>query len=174
MIKQSSFATNADSDNDNINNIVNFREINKQVFKNSNENNIELLKIASSIISQKDIDAGIDSACNALRVIYHKIATIVNADENGQPLYKQKNIDLSTIFCDEYIVCLEDGIKLKVLKRHLRTKYNMSIEEYRIKWGLPMNFPTVCKNYSKRRRDIASETSEVRVDKMKLKKKKKN
>lgn len=55
----------------------------------------------------------------------------------------------------EYIVCLEDGKKLKMLKRHLRTTYNMSPEEYRAKWNLPPDYPMVAPNYARQRSDFA-------------------
>jgi MucR family transcriptional regulator, transcriptional regulator of exopolysaccharide biosynthesis len=57
----------------------------------------------------------------------------------------------------EYIICLEDGRKFKSLKRHLRTKYNMSPEEYRSKWGLPKDYPMVAPNYAKARSDLAKQ-----------------
>jgi predicted transcriptional regulator len=55
----------------------------------------------------------------------------------------------------EYIVCLEDGKKLKMLKRHLRTTYGMSPEEYRARWNLPPDYPMVAPNYAKQRSDFA-------------------
>ncbi len=55
----------------------------------------------------------------------------------------------------EYIVCLEDGKKLKMLKRHLRTAYNMSPDEYRKKWGLPRDYPMTAPNYAKQRSQLA-------------------
>jgi predicted transcriptional regulator len=55
----------------------------------------------------------------------------------------------------DYIVCLEDGKKLKMLKRHLRTAYDMSPDEYRTKWGLPSDYPMVAPNYAKSRSDLA-------------------
>ena len=56
---------------------------------------------------------------------------------------------------DDHIICLEDGKKLKMLKRYLRTKFNMSPEEYRMKWGLPSDYPMVAPNYSKQRSAFA-------------------
>ena len=56
---------------------------------------------------------------------------------------------------DDYIVCLEDGKKLKMLKRYLRTKFNMSPDEYRTKWGLAPDYPMVAPNYSKQRSKFA-------------------
>ena len=59
-----------------------------------------------------------------------------------------------SIFPD-YLVCLEDGKKLKMLKRHLRTTYGMTPDEYRAKWGLPVDYPMVAPNYSKQRSEFA-------------------
>ncbi len=55
----------------------------------------------------------------------------------------------------EYIVCLEDGKKLKMLKRHLRTAYNMTPDDYRTRWGLPRDYPMVAPNYAKKRSELA-------------------
>jgi predicted transcriptional regulator len=55
----------------------------------------------------------------------------------------------------DYIVCLEDGKKLKMLKRYLRTNFNMSPEEYRARWGLAADYPMVAPNYAEKRRDLA-------------------
>ena len=56
---------------------------------------------------------------------------------------------------DDYIVCLEDGKKLKMLKRHLMTAYNMTPEEYRAKWGLKPDYPMVAPNYAQKRQELA-------------------
>jgi len=55
----------------------------------------------------------------------------------------------------DYIICLEDGKKFKSLKRHLRTRYSMTPEEYRTKWGLPHDYPMVAPNYAKERSNLA-------------------
>lgn len=57
----------------------------------------------------------------------------------------------------DYIVCLEDGRKLKMLKRHLKTAYNMSPEEYRDRWGLPPDYPMVAPNYAVQRSELAKQ-----------------
>ncbi|ONG52732.1 MucR family transcriptional regulator [Pseudoroseomonas deserti] len=56
---------------------------------------------------------------------------------------------------DEYLVCLEDGKKLKMLKRHLKTAYDMTPEQYRERWGLPQDYPMVAPNYAKHRSSLA-------------------
>ncbi len=57
----------------------------------------------------------------------------------------------------EYIICLDDGRKFKMLKRHLRTEYNMTPEQYRQKWGLAADYPMVAPNYAKQRSAFAKE-----------------
>jgi predicted transcriptional regulator len=57
----------------------------------------------------------------------------------------------------EFIICLEDGKKLKMLKRHLRSTYKMSPDEYRAKWGLPADYPMVAPNYAQQRSDFAKQ-----------------
>jgi predicted transcriptional regulator len=61
-----------------------------------------------------------------------------------------------SIFPD-YLICLEDGKRFKSLKRHLRTKYNLSPEQYRDKWSLPADYPMVAPNYAKARSQLAKE-----------------
>lgn len=55
----------------------------------------------------------------------------------------------------DYLICLEDGKRFKSLKRHLRSKYNLSPEDYREKWGLPPDYPMVAPNYAKQRSELA-------------------
>ena len=57
----------------------------------------------------------------------------------------------------DFLVCLEDGKKLKMLKRHLKTAYNMSPDEYRQRWGLPSDYPMVAPNYAAQRSKLAKE-----------------
>ncbi|ETZ07221.1 transcriptional regulatory protein ros [Holospora obtusa F1] len=56
---------------------------------------------------------------------------------------------------DDYLICLEDGKKLKMLKRHLRTTYQMSPEQYKERWGLPVDYPMVAPNYALKRSTLA-------------------
>lgn len=58
---------------------------------------------------------------------------------------------------NDFIICLEDGKKFKSLKRHLRTSYNMSPEQYREKWGLPQDYPMVAPNYAEARSQLAKQ-----------------
>lgn len=84
--------------------------------------------------------------------------------EAGRTYKKQRNaltegpaVSPEKSYTDEYIICLEDNERVKFLRRHLAHYYGMTIDEYRKKWGLPDNYPTVPKNYMERRRKIAAE-----------------
>jgi predicted transcriptional regulator len=64
-------------------------------------------------------------------------------------------VSLKKSISPEYLVCLEDGKRFKSLKRHLRTQYNMTPEQYREKWGLPADYPMVAPNYAVARSNLA-------------------
>lgn len=59
---------------------------------------------------------------------------------------------------DDHIICLEDGAKLKMLKRHLRSHYGMTVEQYKERWGLPDDYPVVAPAYGRRRSELAKRT----------------
>ena len=67
-------------------------------------------------------------------------------------------VPISETVTDDYIICLEDGKKLKMLKRHLNTVYKMSLKDYKERWNLPADYPVVAPNYAKRRSQIAKES----------------
>lgn len=73
----------------------------------------------------------------------------------AQPERPKPAVSVKKSVTPDYIVCLEDGKKLKMLKRHLKTAYNMSPEEYRDRWGLPADYPMVAPNYAKHRSTLA-------------------
>ena len=74
-------------------------------------------------------------------------------EESSEPL--KPAIAIKKSVTPEYIVCLEDGKKLKMLKRHLQSSYGLTPDEYRAKWGLPSDYPMVAPNYAKARSDLA-------------------
>jgi predicted transcriptional regulator len=67
----------------------------------------------------------------------------------------QAPVDIEKSITSEYLVCLEDGKRLKMLKRHLRTSYGLTPEQYRERWSLPMDYPMVAPNYAKKRSALA-------------------
>ena len=92
------------------------------------------------------------------RLIERVHATLAEID--GAPAVEPKSelkpaVPVRKSVTDDHIVCLEDGKKFKSLKRHLRTRYDMSPEEYREKWGLAPDYPMVAPNYAKQRSDLA-------------------
>ncbi len=74
-----------------------------------------------------------------------------------EPEVKTPAVPVKRSIQPDYIVCLEDGRKFKSLKRHLRTKYNLSPEDYRAKWGLPKDYPMVAPNYAAARSNLAKQ-----------------
>src|SRR3546814_2510049 len=66
-------------------------------------------------------------------------------------------VSIRTSVKPDYIVCLEDGRKLKMLRRHLMTRYGMTPDDYRAKWGLPADYPMVAPAYTEKRRALAKE-----------------
>ncbi len=88
----------------------------------------------------------------------HKALSGVNLPpEPVEVAAKEPAVPLKRSITPDYLVCLEDGRKFKSLKRHLRTKYNMSPEDYRAKWGLSKDYPMVAPNYAKARSDLAKQ-----------------
>jgi len=80
------------------------------------------------------------------------------AQAQAQAAEKQKPaVPVGRSVQNDYIVCLEDGAKLKMLKRYLRSRYNLSPEEYRRKWGLPADYPMVAPAYAARRSEFAKQ-----------------
>ena len=71
------------------------------------------------------------------------------------PERPQPAVPIKKSIAPDFIVCLEDGKKLKILKRHLKTAYNMTPEQYRKRWGLPSDYPMVAPNYALHRSNLA-------------------
>ena len=90
-----------------------------------------------------------------IRSVYGSLTTL-EASGTGDAVPEQKPaVPVKRSITPDYIVCLEDGKKLKMLKRHLRTTYDLTPDEYRAKWGLPADYPMVAPNYAKQRSAFA-------------------
>lgn len=88
----------------------------------------------------------------------YKSVSGLNAGEPTKPDEPlQPAVSVKKSIGTDYIICLEDGRKFKSLKRHLRTKYNMSPEDYRSKWGLPKDYPMVAPSYAEARSNLAKQ-----------------
>lgn len=106
--------------------------------------------VSNNSVPAADLPALISEVHNALlRVTSGSAPVVVEAPKPAVPPKKSVTSD--------YIICLEDGKKFKSLKRHLRTQYNMSPEDYREKWGLPPDYPMVAPNYAQARSNLAKQ-----------------
>ena len=95
------------------------------------------------------------------RLIEDVYTTLFALDSNRIALSPQRPdpaVDLKSSLMDDYIVCLEDGKKVKLLKPYLRTHHGLTPEEYRTKWGLAPDYPMVAPNYANRRSELAKQS----------------
>ena len=82
--------------------------------------------------------------------------TLTNVGEAAAPVEAPKPaVPVTKSVFPDYIVCLEDGKQMTMLKRHLMTEHNMTVDQYRAKWGLPANYPMVAPNYAETRSSLA-------------------
>ncbi len=116
-----------------------------------------LIGMASDIVSAYVAHNPV-SVADLPKLIEKVHATLTEIDGGVAPESKpdlKPAISVRKSVTDDHIVCLEDGKKFKSLKRHLRTRYDMSPEEYREKWGLAADYPMVAPNYARQRSDLA-------------------
>jgi predicted transcriptional regulator len=110
--------------------------------------------IASAYVSNNTVAAG------ELPAVIQSIFKALNAVEGPIEVPEQPKtpaVSIKKSLNDDFLICLEDGRKFKSLKRHLRTKYNMSPEDYRAKWGLPKTYPMVAPAYAAARSQLAKQ-----------------
>ena len=92
-----------------------------------------------------------------IKSVYASLAGLDGHTELGAKAKQKPAVPIKKSITDDYLICLEDGEKFKMLKRHLRTTYGLSPEDYRAKWGLGSEYPMVAPNYSKRRSAFAKQ-----------------
>ena len=121
------------------------------------ENRSELLELNSEIVAAhvSNNTLSVNDLPQLIRDVFATLETVGTGNKTLDPLTPVVPIRKSVT--PEFLVCLEDGKKLKMLKRHLKTSYNMTPEEYRQKWNLPRDYPMVAPNYAKQRSDLAKE-----------------
>jgi predicted transcriptional regulator len=106
--------------------------------------------VSHNAVSPSDLPKLIAEVHGALRAL--------QSNEVPAPVEELKPaVPVRKSVANDYIICLEDGKKFKSLKRHLRTHYNLSPEEYREKWGLPADYPMVAPSYSATRSKLAKD-----------------
>jgi predicted transcriptional regulator len=91
---------------------------------------------------------------DVIKTIYSSLLAL-DKPEGNSTLGQKPMVPIKKSVTPEYLICLEDGKKLKMLKRHLRTAYGITPEEYRMKWGLPADYPMVAPNYAEQRSEFA-------------------
>ena len=122
------------------------------------ESNSNVLQLAASIVAAYVGNNPVPQA-ELPRLISDVYRALVAASGGGEmkeaAVEAKPAINAKKSITPEYLVCLEDGKKFKSLKRHLRSHYNLSPEQYREKWGLPPDYPMVAPNYAAARSSLA-------------------
>ena len=107
--------------------------------------------VSNNSVPASELPALINDVHAALSRVVGGAAPVVPMEAPKPAIAVKKSITA------DFLICLEDGRKFKSLKRHLRTKYDMSPEEYRAKWNLPKDYPMVAPNYAKARSELAKQ-----------------
>ena len=116
----------------------------------------ELLALTGEIVSAHLANNAVarDEVAPLIQSVFDKLNALAS-DEAPASVELTPAVPIRRSVTDDYIVCLEDGKKLKMLKRHLMTAYSMTPEEYRAKWGLKPDYPMVAPNYAQKRQELA-------------------
>jgi len=108
-------------------------------------------QIVSAHVSNNPVPA--DALPALIQQVYKSLSEVGSTP--AEPDRPQPAVPIKKSVFAEYIVCLEDGKKLKMLKRHLKSSYNMTPEQYRERWGLPPDYPMVAPKYAQHRSSLA-------------------
>ena len=123
--------------------------------KQSNSNTIDLtVQIMTAYLKNNSVKA--DEIANLLSTIYSALEQLKNTSKLGEKDLTPA-VPIKKSITPDYLICLEDGKKLKMLKRHIFTSFGLSPKEYREKWSLPPDYPMVAPNYAKRRSSFAKQ-----------------
>lgn len=119
----------------------------------------ELLEMTADIVSAYvgNNTVSAETLPSLIANIHAALSQVTTGAVEPEPEPKEPAVPIRKSIAPDYLICLEDGRKFKSLKRHLRTKYDMSPEEYRTKWGLAKDYPMVAPNYAKARSDLAKQ-----------------
>ena len=112
-------------------------------------------EIVSAYVSNNSVPAA--ELPNLLADVYGALKKVANGTAETPAEPPKPAVPVRKSVTPDFIVCLEDGKKFKSLKRHLRTQYNMTPEQYREKWGLPSDYPMVAPNYAAARSQLAKQ-----------------
>jgi predicted transcriptional regulator len=109
--------------------------------------------IVAAYVSANSVPAGDVPAL--VRSVYKALNAVRDGGSAIETPPQEPAVPIKKSITPEFLICLEDGRKFKSLKRHLRSKYNLSPEEYRAKWALPKDYPMVAPNYARARSELA-------------------
>ena len=110
-------------------------------------------QIVSAYVSNNTLATG--QLADVIQAVYNSLRGLEGgiSEAASEPL--KPAVPIRKSVTPEYLICLEDGKKLKMLKRHLRSTYNLSPDEYRTRWGLPPDYPMVAPKYAEQRSEFA-------------------
>ena len=117
----------------------------------------DLLKLATDIVAAYVSNNPIPVAevPGMIKSVHSTLGGLTTAGSSDAQTSQKPAVTVKKSITPEYIICLEDGKKLKMLKRYLRSNYSLTPEEYRAKWGLPADYPMVAPNYAAQRSEFA-------------------
>lgn len=116
----------------------------------------EILELTSDIVAAHVSNNPVPLAelSGLIETVFDTLSTLSQPKADPQVELKPA-VPIKKSITDDHIICLEDGKKLKMLKRHLKTAYDMTPDEYRAKWGLGHDYPMVAPNYARKRQQLA-------------------
>ena len=123
----------------------------------SDEKRTEMIALTTEIVSAFVRNNSVDAS--ELPTLISEVHSSLSKLSSAQAFAdgQQPAVPITESITDEFLICLEDGKEFKSLKRHLRTKYQLSPEQYREKWGLPYDYPMVAPAYARQRSELAKQ-----------------
>ena len=141
------------------------------IVQEENNNTLEVevtSEIVAAYVSNNPLAA--DNLPGLIQSVHNAVKAISGKSNKKTAEKKTPAVPIKQSVHEDYIICLEDGQKFKSLKRHLRSHYDLSPQEYREKWGLPYDYPMVAASYAKKRSQLARDLGLGRKPGSKIKK----
>jgi predicted transcriptional regulator len=126
---------------------------------NDNAGNESYIELAADIVSAYVSNNSVAAADLPALIgdVHNALLRVASGTAEAPAEAAKPAVSIKKSITPDYIICLEDGKKFKSLKRHLRTQYNLTPEQYREKWGLPADYPMVAPNYAQARSQLAKQ-----------------
>ena len=121
--------------------------------------NADILVLTSDIVASHVANnaATLEELPTIIEQVFYSLKNLDGATSTQESNHLRPAVPIKKSITPDYIICLEDGKKLKMMKRHLNSKFGLTPDAYRQKWGLPSDYPMVAPNYADRRRVLAKE-----------------